>query len=120
MNRWEFRADQLQLLYQQAQTELLISILVASVVTAIFWNIAPPKLMLGWTLAIIVFVGMRSLFISSRIPTANRTVSLSGVANILLLPYFPVPAGELSESLPPYLVTLFTSCLHSSYLPEFH
>ncbi|MFV1972323.1 MAG: diguanylate cyclase domain-containing protein, partial [Thiohalobacterales bacterium] len=66
MNRWEFRADQLQMLYQQAQTELVVSILVASVVTAIFWTIAPPALMLGWTVAIIVFVGVRSLFISSK------------------------------------------------------
>jgi len=72
MNRWEFRADQLRMLYQQAQTELVISILVASVVTAIFWNIAPPRLMLGWTLAIIVFVGIRSLCISSKDTGSKR------------------------------------------------
>jgi len=66
MSRWEFRADQVQLLYRQAQTELAVSILVAATVTAIFWNIAPPALMLGWTVAIIVTVGGRSLFISGK------------------------------------------------------
>ena len=66
MNRWQFRADQVQLLYQQVQTELIISMLVAAIVSTVFWNLAPPALLLGWTIAIILTVGGRSLFISGR------------------------------------------------------
>jgi len=66
VSRWQFRADQLQLLYQQVQTELIISMLIAAIATTIFWDLAPPGLMLGWTVAIIVSVGGRSLFISGR------------------------------------------------------
>ena len=76
MNRWEFRADQLQLLYQQVQTELVISVLVATIVTAVFWKLVPPALMLGWTIAIIVTVGGRSLFISGR----NSESSLDNIS----------------------------------------
>jgi diguanylate cyclase (GGDEF)-like protein/PAS domain S-box-containing protein len=63
---WEFRADQVQLLYQQVQTELIISMLVAAVVTTVFWKLAPPALLLGWTFAIIITVGGRTLFISGK------------------------------------------------------
>ena len=56
LNRWQFRADQVQLLYQQVQTELIISLLMAAIVTTIFWDLAPPGLLLGWTIAIIVTV----------------------------------------------------------------
>ena len=66
MSRWEFRADQVQLLYQQVQTELIISMLVAAVVTTVFWKLAPPALLLGWAIAILVTVGGRSLFISGK------------------------------------------------------
>jgi len=66
MNRWQFRADQIQLLYQQVQTELIISMLVAAIVSTVFWNLAPPALLLGWTIAIILTVGGRSLFISGK------------------------------------------------------
>ena len=66
LNRWQFRADQLQLLYQQMQTELIISMLMAAIVTTIFWDLAPPGLLLGWTVAIIVTVGGRSLLISGK------------------------------------------------------
>jgi hypothetical protein len=66
LNRWQFRADQIQLLYQQVQTELIISMLMAAIVTTIFWDLAPPGILLGWTIAIIVTVGGRSLFISER------------------------------------------------------
>ena len=79
MSRWELRADQVQLLYRQAQTELVISILVASIVTAIFWNIAPPALLLGWTVAIIITVGGRSLFISAKdADSSSDTVTVWG------------------------------------------
>ena len=64
MNRWRFRADQIQLLYRQIQTELIIGILVATVVSIVFWNHTPPALLLGWTIAIIMSTGIRSLFIS--------------------------------------------------------
>jgi hypothetical protein len=40
--------------------------LMAAIVTTIFWDLAPPGLMLGWTIAIIVTVGGRSLFISGK------------------------------------------------------
>ena len=66
MNRWEFRADHAQMVTQQVQTELIISMLVAGIVSAVLWQLAPPALLLGWTAAIIVSVGMRSLFISSK------------------------------------------------------
>jgi len=66
MNRWQFRADHIQLLYQQVQIELIISMLIAAIVSTVFWNLAPPALLLGWTIAIIVTVGGRSLFISGR------------------------------------------------------
>jgi diguanylate cyclase (GGDEF)-like protein/PAS domain S-box-containing protein len=66
LNRWQFRADQVQLLYQQVQNELLVSMLMAAIVTTIFWDLAPPGLLLGWTIAVIVTVGGRSLFISGR------------------------------------------------------
>jgi hypothetical protein len=66
LNRWQFRADQVQLLYQQVQTELIISMLMAAIVTTIFWDLAQPVLLLGWTVAIIVTVGGRSLFISGK------------------------------------------------------
>jgi diguanylate cyclase (GGDEF)-like protein/PAS domain S-box-containing protein len=66
MSRWQFRADQVQLLYQQVQTELIISMLVAAIVSTVFWNLAPPGLLLGWTIAIILTVGGRSLFISAK------------------------------------------------------
>jgi hypothetical protein len=66
MSRWEYRADQIQILNQQIQNELIISMLIAGIVSAVFWKLAPPALLLGWTTAIIIAVGLRSLFISSR------------------------------------------------------
>ena len=66
ISRWQFRADQVQLLYQQVQTELIISMLMAAVVTTIFWDLAPPGMLLGWTVAVILAVGGRSLFISGK------------------------------------------------------
>jgi diguanylate cyclase (GGDEF)-like protein/PAS domain S-box-containing protein len=79
INRWQFRADQVQLLYQQVQTELIISMLVAAIVSTVFWNLAPPSLLLGWTIAIILTVGGRSLFISGKNSEDNiDTVSAWG------------------------------------------
>jgi diguanylate cyclase (GGDEF)-like protein/PAS domain S-box-containing protein len=66
LNRRQFRADQVQLLYQQVQTELIISMLMTAIVTTIFWDLAPPGMLLGWTIAVIVTVGGRSLFISGK------------------------------------------------------
>ena len=66
MNRWVFRADHAQMINQQVQTELIISMLVAGIVSAVLWKLAPPAILLGWTVAIIISVGLRSLFISSR------------------------------------------------------
>jgi len=66
INRWQFRADQVQLLYQQVQVELIISMLVVVMVSFIFWRLAPPALLLSWAIAIIITVGGRSLFISGK------------------------------------------------------
>ena len=77
LNRWQFRADQVQLLYQQVQTELVISMLMAAIVTTIFWNLAPPEILLGWTVAIILTVGIRSLFISGK--TGDRAADDIGL-----------------------------------------
>ena len=66
MSRWEFRAEQVQTLYRQAQIELVISILVAAIVTAIFWELAPPELMLGWAAVTTLAAGGRSIFIAGK------------------------------------------------------
>ena len=47
MNRWQFRADQIQLLYQQVQTELIISMLVAAIVSTVFWTQVGGQAVLG-------------------------------------------------------------------------
>jgi len=65
MNRWQFRADQVQMLQQQVQTELIISMLVAAIVATVFWSSVPHELLLTWSVAVVVSVGGRSLFISS-------------------------------------------------------
>jgi len=66
MNRWQFRADQVQMLYQQVQIELIISLLFSVIVTSVFWDSAPHALLIGWTVAVVVSVGVRSLFISGK------------------------------------------------------
>ncbi len=65
MNRWQFRADQVQMLHQQVQTELIISLLVTAIVAAVFWNTAPYGLLIAWSVAVVVSVGGRSLFINN-------------------------------------------------------
>jgi diguanylate cyclase (GGDEF)-like protein/PAS domain S-box-containing protein len=65
MNRWQFRADQVQMLQQQVQTELIISMLVAVIVATVFWTVVPYELLITWSVAVVVSVGARSLFISS-------------------------------------------------------
>ena len=64
LTRYKFRADQIRILNQQVKTELLASIVIAAIVSAIFWQLTPPNLMLGWTMTIILSVGVRSLFIT--------------------------------------------------------
>ena len=66
VNRWQFRADQVQMLNQQVQIELTISLLFSSIVLYVFWNIAPHALLIGWAAAVTVSVGMRSLYISAK------------------------------------------------------
>ncbi|MDH5471156.1 MAG: PAS domain S-box protein, partial [Gammaproteobacteria bacterium] len=65
MNRWQYRADQVQLRQQQVQSEMSASVQVAAIVVAVFWNYAPHALMLGWAFAVVATVGIRSLFISA-------------------------------------------------------
>jgi diguanylate cyclase (GGDEF)-like protein/PAS domain S-box-containing protein len=66
VNRGESRANQQQHLARNARKELVISILFAAVVTTIFWRIAPPALILGWCVAIILSAGARALLTSGR------------------------------------------------------
>ena len=65
MNRWQFRADQVQMIQQQVQTELIISMLVAAIVATVFWNTAPYELLITWAVAVVASVGGRSLFINN-------------------------------------------------------
>jgi diguanylate cyclase (GGDEF)-like protein/PAS domain S-box-containing protein len=71
ITRWQFRADQIQLLYQQVQTELLVSMLVSILVCLVFWHHAPSTLLLAWTTTLIFAVGSRSLLVSSETAKAN-------------------------------------------------
>ncbi|MBT8116495.1 MAG: PAS domain S-box protein, partial [Gammaproteobacteria bacterium] len=65
MNRWQYRADQVQLRQQQVQSEMSTTVLVAAIVVAVFWDFAPHPLLLGWVFAVVSTVGIRSLFISA-------------------------------------------------------
>jgi len=65
MNRWQYRADQIQLRQQQVQSEMSTSVLVAAIVVVVFWNHVPHALLLGWVFAVVSTVGIRSLFISA-------------------------------------------------------
>ena len=71
MNRWQFRADQVQMLYQQVQIELVISLLFSAIVTSVLWDSAPHGLLIGWAIAVIVSVGARSLLISGKSSSDN-------------------------------------------------
>ena len=71
MNRWQFRADQVQMLNQQVQIELTISLLFSIIVTSVFWDSAPHALLIGWASAVVISVGVRSLFISGRSTSDN-------------------------------------------------
>ena len=85
MNRWEFRADHAQMVNQHVQTELFISMLVAGIVSAILWKLVPPAMLLGWSAAIIISVGLRSLFISGRDEgNSQGTVNVWGKQYILV------------------------------------
>jgi len=66
MNRWQLRADQVQMLHQQVQTELIISMLVAAIVATVFWRTVPFEILIAWTVAVIVSIGGRSLSINSK------------------------------------------------------
>ena len=65
MNRWQFRADQVQMLQKQVQTELIISMVVAAIVSTVFWNTTPYELLITWAVAVVASVGGRSLFINN-------------------------------------------------------
>ena len=71
MNRWQFRADQVQMLNQQVQIELTISLLFSVIVTSVFWDSAPHALLIGWASAVVVSVGVRSMLISGRSSSNN-------------------------------------------------
>ena len=60
------RTDQVRLIQRQANTELVISMLVCAVVAIVLWGVATPVLLTGWATAVILSVGSRSLFISGR------------------------------------------------------
>lgn len=65
MNRWQFRIDQVRHIHQQVHTELFTSMLVVAISSYVFWNHAPPALLVSWSTAIIMSVGIRSLFVTS-------------------------------------------------------
>ena len=64
MNRWQFQADQVQMLHQQIQIELIISLLFSVIVISVLWDNTPRALLIGWAVAVIVSIGVRSLLIS--------------------------------------------------------
>jgi len=66
------RTDHVQLLQQQVNTELVISMLVSVVVSIVLWELASPALLIGWATAIILSVGGRSLFISGKQSDKSR------------------------------------------------
>jgi diguanylate cyclase (GGDEF)-like protein/PAS domain S-box-containing protein len=79
INRWQFRADQVQMMYQQVQIELAISLLFSAIVTAVFWDSTPHALLVVWAAAVIASVGVRSLFISGKSTIDNLdTVNVWG------------------------------------------
>jgi len=63
LNRVQLRREQLQLLDSNLQSELLISILVAGIASALFWDKVPLKWLLGWIAGIVTSIGLRSLVI---------------------------------------------------------
>ena len=65
-NQQLLRTDQVRLLQRQAITELVISLLVSIVVSIVLWKLVPAPLLIGWSTAIILCVGSRSLFISGK------------------------------------------------------
>jgi diguanylate cyclase (GGDEF)-like protein/PAS domain S-box-containing protein len=65
-NQQLLRTDQVRLLQRQAITELIISLLVSIVVSVVLRDLAPVGLLIGWSTAIILCVGSRSLFISGK------------------------------------------------------
>ena len=72
ISRWQFRADQIQMLYQQVQLELTISILFSVIVTTVLWNSVPHSHLIGWACAVIISVSMRILFISGNSADSNK------------------------------------------------
>ena len=72
MNRWQFRADQVQILHQQVQTELIISVLVVAIVATVFWRMVPLEILIAWAIAVVVSIGGRSLSINSNNQEGNN------------------------------------------------
>jgi diguanylate cyclase (GGDEF)-like protein/PAS domain S-box-containing protein len=66
LNRGQFRQYQINMRYKQIQTELLVSLLLGASVCLVFWDLAPPGILLFWETSVICLVGFRSLFIYRR------------------------------------------------------
>ncbi len=66
IDQQRLRTDQVRLIQHQANTELVISMLVCALVAIVLWEIASSVLLTGWATAVILSVGSRSLFISGR------------------------------------------------------
>ena len=60
----QLHSSQARLHQQQTRTELTTSIMVMAIVTAVFWNDMPRRLLLGWLLALLTILGARAFFIS--------------------------------------------------------
>jgi diguanylate cyclase (GGDEF)-like protein/PAS domain S-box-containing protein len=66
LSRPQFRRAQLQLIHRQMRYELLVGLGVCLAVSLVFWRAAPPTLIGGWSLLVLLTLGWRSLFTSDR------------------------------------------------------
>lgn len=64
IDRWMYRADQIRLRQQQLRIELIASLLVAGLMTFVFWGIVPHTLLILWCVAVTASVGGRSMFLA--------------------------------------------------------
>ena len=66
VNHHRFRRAQVQLIHQQMRYELLMNVVVAVAICALFWETAARLYIVGWSLLILLTLAWRSLFISYR------------------------------------------------------
>jgi len=64
--RGQFRQYRTNLIYKQIQTEFLVSLVLTVCVCAVFWELAPIRVLLGWASIVNLMVVVRSIFIYKR------------------------------------------------------